>query len=288
MITPGNSTEDDILFRIAPRLKRSADRLWVRPDAMPVSFPLDAQAHIATVEDASFWFRHRNSVIATIVSKYPTTINGPLFDLGGGNGTVALALKRRGIPVIVVEPGLDGARIAHGRGLAVIHGSFDSDMFNEGTLPAVCLFDVIEHIENDVDFLVECRGAMASGGFLYATVPALQWLWSADDAYAGHYRRYGRTSLQRTLRQAGFEVVTISAFFSLLVPPLLFLRTLPSACGWRKVTDADKAFAHHHASDGSVGALVERLLTFELAAIARGYIIPWGTSLFAVARKPIN
>src|SRR5262245_30783311 len=176
--------EEGILVQIAPRLKRLGERLWAAEDLAPVSYPSAAQAQIATIEESSFWFRHRNRVIGAVVRRHPPT--GPILDVGGGNGAVALALGRCGVSAIVLEPGIGGSSIAHARGLTVIHGTFDGEMFVAGTVPAIGLFDVIEHVVDDVQLLKDCRTAMRSGGFLYVTVPALLSLWSSDAEFAGY------------------------------------------------------------------------------------------------------
>ena len=125
---------------------------------------------------------------------------------------------------------------------------------------------------------------MSRGGLL---VPALMSLWSSDDEFAGHYRRYNHHSPTQVLLSAGFELVALSGFFSLLVPLVFFFRTLPSAFGSRKVEDVDKALEHHRSEQG-MGALMECVLGVELPIIRRGYAFPFGTSLIAVARRPTN
>ena len=280
-----NIVEEKALFEIAPGLKRLQERLWTTENMGSVSYPTAAHARIASLETSSFWFRHRNRVIGTLINKYPP--EGPLLDVGGGNGSVSLALRRYGLSTIVLEPGMDASSIAHARGLTVIRATFNAEMFVEGSVSAIGIFDVIEHIDDDLQFLRDVRKVMSRGGLLYVTVPALMSLWSSDDQFAGHYRRYSRHSLRQTLLSAGFEIVALSGFFSLLVPLVFLFRTLPSAFGSRKVEDVDKALDHHRSEQGT-GALMERILSFELPIIARGHAFPFGTSLVAVARKSTN
>src|SRR5438128_5966636 len=146
-------------------------------------------------------------------------------------------------------------------------------MFVEGAVSAIGLFDVIEHVVDDLNFLRQCRKVLAAGGLLYLTVPALQSLWSTDDEFAGHRRRYTRHSLTQLLMASGFELVVLSAFFSLLVPLVFLFRTVPSAFGSRKVEDVDKALKHHR-SEHRIGVLMERILGFERALVARGSTLP--------------
>jgi SAM-dependent methyltransferase len=270
-----------LLAQIAPSLKEVQTNFWVSGYIDAVSYPTEAHGALANVEQDSFWFRHRNRIIAKVVHRFSAT--KPVFEIGGGNGYVSLGLERAGIRAFVVEPGIDGATTALERGLTVVNAAFTADLFNKESLPAVGVFDVIEHIEHDRSFLIDCCTALEPGGFLYVTVPAHRFLWSADDEYAGHYRRYSRKALNTLLQESGFEVKQVSAFFSLLVPPLFLLRTLPSKIGRRKVRSVEQAVSHH--ADGAISRFVEKILHFERYLIASDMPLPFGTSLIAVARK---
>ncbi|MGM4986964.1 class I SAM-dependent methyltransferase [Tardiphaga sp. 841_E9_N1_2] len=255
---------------------------WCVTDVAAVSYPQEAHLALAKVEETSFWFRHRNKIVTSAVNRFS---NGKaFFEIGGGNGYVSLGLKQAGCDAVVVEPGSEGANVASRRGLTVINAALSADLFVAGSLPAIGLFDVIEHIDDDKKFLRECWDALEPGGFIYVTVPASQGLWSTDDEYAGHYRRYSRKSLSQLLETTGFDTKQVSGFFLLLVPPLFLLRTLPSKFGQRKVTSVDQAVTHH--KEGLVSRLIGSLSGFEIGAISNGYSLPAGTSLIAIARKP--
>jgi Methyltransferase domain len=279
--------EEEFLARVAPSLDRIGERFWTdnKPsDALHgVSYPSDAQEKLAAIEDTSFWFRHRQKMICALVDRFRPA--GPIIDIGGGNGYVALGLKRLSLPVIVFEPGADGALAAHRRGLVVVKAEFNSETFAKGSLAGIALFDVLEHFKEDVDFLVHCCAALAAGSYVYVSVPALMSLWSSDDVFAGHFRRYDRQSLADALKKAGLEVRAIGYFFSLLVPPVYLLRTLPSVLGWRSVTDADEAVEHHRVNL-FISGWVERILDFEARMSDKGRMMPFGTSLLAVAQMP--
>jgi phospholipid N-methyltransferase len=57
---------------------------------------------------------------------------------------------------------------------------------------------VMEHIENDREFLDDCLCLTRQGGLVIALVPALQFLYSDLDRNIGHYRRYDKRMI-RTL-----------------------------------------------------------------------------------------
>lgn len=69
----------------------------------------------------------------------------------------------------------------------------------EGRFHIVVLLDVIEHVENDVDFLqANVKPKLAEGGMVLISVPAHPSLFSEHDEFLGHYRRYTRRQLLAT------------------------------------------------------------------------------------------
>lgn len=279
------SVERALLLEAATGLVEIADRFWSAGAADPGTYPVEAHHGLAQIEGNSFWFAHRNSVINAVLGLFPPV--GTIADIGGGNGFVSWNLTRRGYSCIVIEPGDDAANNAHDRGLTVVKAPFNRMLFQQGSLAAVGLFDVIEHIVDEQNFLTDCMTALAPGGNIYVTAPAFQFLWSSDDVYAKHQRRYNRMSLTNALTGAGFEVLFVSYFFSLLAPPLFFLRTLPSVLGFRNVATSHDALKHHGRAGGGFAEAVRRVLAFERIAIAKGAKLPVGTSLIAVARKRV-
>lgn len=80
-----------------------------------VSYPEDGYNRCFQIEENSFWFNHRNKCIISVVEQYPP--RGFLFDVGGGNGFVSLALQKEGFKTVLVEPGISGVQNAKSRGL---------------------------------------------------------------------------------------------------------------------------------------------------------------------------
>lgn len=152
---------------ISSRLQKGEDGIWYGPPTVDLSYPTEGYDNCLAVEDASFWFRHRNDCILAAVSGHPPPWNGPIFDIGGGNGFVTQGLARAGFEVVLVEPGRAGAENAKRRGVEpVICATLEGAGFAPGTLPALGLFDVLEHISDGVSFLVSIRDLLVPGGKL--------------------------------------------------------------------------------------------------------------------------
>jgi SAM-dependent methyltransferase len=84
--------------------------------------------------------------------------------------------------------------------------------------------NVLEHIVDDVDALIQLRKTLKPGGRLAIYVPALPFLYSNLDANSGHFRRYKKSELVNKVEAAGFLVEKCFFSDSLGVPASLALK----------------------------------------------------------------
>lgn len=264
-------------------LTMGEDGIWFSGSRSEISYPASGNETCYQVEDHSFWFQHRNRCILECLQRFPPP--GALFDIGGGNGFVSIAIQQAGHEAILVEPGIAGARNAQQRGLTnVICSTLEDARFQPQSLPAIGLFDVLEHIESDGPFLGQLHSVLQDDGRLYITVPAYRFLWSADDVFAGHARRYTRGSLIADIRRAGFEVEYASYFFSPLPLPIFVTRTLPTMLAIRSPQSSEGGAKQHlPAQDVTPG--FQAILNWERRTIGAGGTIPFGSSCLLVARR---
>jgi SAM-dependent methyltransferase len=273
------------LREIAPNLERGQEGWWSSRTLSDVSYPEAGNDLCFSVEDSSFWFSHRNRCILEAIKLFPPP--GALFDVGGGNGYVARAIQESGLEVVLVEPGLAGVRHAVNRGIRqVVRATLEDAGVLAGALPAVGLFDVVEHIRDDSTFLTTINRLLIPEGRVYVTVPAYQWLWSGEDILAGHSRRHTVGTLRRLLEGTGYTVEFATYFFGFLPLPILLRRALPYRLGFAPMKATEDAIR----SDHELGhPLVSRILGIlsqrELSRIAERRPLRMGASCLAVARK---
>lgn len=258
--------------------------IWQVESVSPISYPTAGHDACFQIEDQSYWFRHRLDCIFAVLQSFPP--GGMLYDIGGGNGFVAHALQAAGLPTVLLEPGA-GVYNARQRGVShVIQATLADARFYPHSLPAAGAFDVLEHIADDVGFLLALQSQLAPGGRFYCTVPAAPALWSADDAHAGHFRRYTTCSLVKTLEAAGFTAEFISPVFLWLTAPVFLCRAVPSRL---HLTDQAKAgtpesIRSAHRLPWWLSGFVARTHAWELARLQARRLVPFGTSLLCVAR----
>ena len=256
--------------------------IWTSNRAAKVAYPEGDHATCFALEDSSFWFRHRNRCIVAAVNRHRP--NGFILDIGGGNGYVARALIDAGFETVLLEPGPDGAQNARRvRQIPdVICSSLEDAELRDGTVPAVGMFDVIEHIEDDRGVVAEVHRILRPGGWFYITVPAFNWLWSGADAEALHFRRYSQSTMRAALADR-FDLAYLTTLFERLVPAFFLARTLPYAFGLR---GRSRRFQAQHQPGGATGTVwLERLLAHEVRRIEAGRSLRWGSTLLVVARR---
>lgn len=271
---------------VCTNLRRGGDGIWYSKDSQAISYPAGGNESCFTVEDNSFWFKHRNECIISLVQKYPPRDGGAIFDIGGGNGCVSAALADSGFDVAMVEPGPIGAANARSRGLdTVICATTDTAQFKSRSLAAIGLFDVVEHIEDDLSFLQAMHNLLVAGGQLYVTVPAYALLWSDEDVSAGHFRRYTLAGICAAIERAGFEVEFSSYIFRFLPVPIALLRAIPYRLGLSRPTkNAQGVVRDHAARGGLIARLLNRLLTPEIKRLRSGRSMNFGGSCVIVAK----
>jgi len=199
-----------------------------------------------------------------------------LLELGCGSGNVLAALSEFGEAVgMETHPELIAA--ARAAGLDVRSGRLPDDLgVVSGWADVALLLDVIEHVDDDVAALAAARRALAESGLLVVTVPAYRWLWSGHDEALGHRRRYTAARLRAVAERAGFTVLRVSYFNTLLFPLVALVRA------WKSVRGDQTHDLRRPAAP--VNRLLEALFAFERHLVPR-VALPFGASLILIGRR---
>jgi SAM-dependent methyltransferase len=258
--------------------------IWYSKGWSTISYPEDGNANCFQIEENSFWFNHRNSVILDLIKNFPP--EGHIFDIGGGNGFVTKSIKENGYNTLLVEPGIQGIKNAQKRGINnLLCSTFENAQFQKSCISAIGIFDVLEHIENDLEFLKKLSWHLEPEGKLYLTVPSYLFLWSQEDNFAGHYRRYTLKTLTKLLVDSGFKIKFKSYFFSFLPVPILLFRALPYRIAYSGKSKMQSK--EHSQKKGLFGIIFNFLLKKEKQRLNNLKNIPFGGSCIVVAQKLI-
>lgn len=236
---------------------------------------------LARLEASNFWFRSRNSLIIWALRRYFPQATS-FLEIGCGTGFVLSGLKHAFPELQVYGSDIftEGLGFAQQRAPNLSLFQMDARQIPfEAEFDVVGAFDVLEHIEEDVDVLHQMFGATKPGGGILLTVPQHRFLWSYVDEYSFHKRRYSQAEMLEKVKQAGFEILYRSSFVSLLLPVMLASRLRKRVASDRFDPTAELSI------NPVINTIFEQVLRIERLLIARGVSLPAGGSLLVIARR---
>lgn len=257
------------------------------------SFDPAAFQHLFDAEDKHFWFRSRNRVIGALVSRLlsTSTDNPRLLEVGCGTGNV-LRVLAEACPhgsVIGMDLFAEGLKFAQIRAdAALVQGDVHNPPFHH-QFNIIGLFDVLEHLPDDRQVLINLKGMLRKDGTLLLTVPANPSLWSYFDEASRHCRRYRLNDLQHKLVETGYEVDYIT-YYMMTIFPLMWAGRRLSNLRRHILKGGNSLSAESMATqelrpNAIANGLITPLLSIEEYWLRHGHTLPFGTSLLVAARN---
>ncbi len=151
-----------------------------------------------------------------LLEEFAPFLRGDVLEVGAGIGqnTEELLALAGPATVTALEP---DARFAAGfrRRLpgARLLECLTADLPADAAYDAILCVNVLEHIEDDLaELRRQFRLLAAREGHVCLLVPARPELYAAIDRHFGHWRRYRKTELRRSVEEAGFTIVRLRYF----------------------------------------------------------------------------
>lgn len=239
---------------------------------------------LSELEDRHFWFRCRNRLLFWAFNQWCRHAES-LLEIGCGTGYVLDGFSRQFPHLRPAGSDIYLEALAFARKRLPSVDLFQMDACKipfQNEFDVIGMFDVLEHISDDVSVLRQVYQAIVPGGEFLITVPQHPSLWSRIDEQDFHKRRYTRKDLTEKLVQSGFSILKVTSFVSLLLPIMAVSRWMS---GFTKPDGDFDQLAELRIGDRP-NYVMEQVLNMEVGLIKAGMSLPAGGSLLVVARKP--
>jgi SAM-dependent methyltransferase len=226
---------------------------------------------IATIDH--FWIRRRFDVMRRLADSILRNSRST-GEVGCGNGLLQREVEDY---YRISVSGFDLNEVALQKNVSRVSPLYCYDIHQRNSefrarFDLLLLFDVLEHIEVENEFLQSIKFHLTNSGALLVNVPAHQFFHSDYDRAAGHVRRYSVGRLTKVAEENGFKICVLT-YWGLPLVPLLLAR---KAISMRR-TDGRAGF-------DTRGSVINGLLS----CLARLEPLPQkilGTSLMAVLQN---
>jgi 2-polyprenyl-3-methyl-5-hydroxy-6-metoxy-1,4-benzoquinol methylase len=151
-----------------------------------------------------------------ILKKFSKYLKGDILEIGSGIGNFTKLLVKYGdvwasdISKDYIQTLKQEISELKGVGIADIEKGkyyFNSSPSVQKKFDVIVCLNVVEHIKNDEQALMNLHKLLKPKGVLILIVPSGMNLYGKIDQAIGHYRRYNKAKLQKQLQKIGFKIL---------------------------------------------------------------------------------
>ena len=230
-------------------------------------------------EKEHWWFKARREILDSYLSSLNLPLDSSILEIGCGTGGNISMLQKYG-KVSAIEMDEFAISYAKKTGATIRQGYLPDNFPFEEKFDLICMFDVLEHIEEDMETLCIIKEYLKPDALLIITVPAYQWLYSSHDRLLHHKRRYYKSDLIKKIDKSNLTILNFTFFNTLLFPLVIVARILDmfkfsnNSTGY-KIPNKILNLLFYHIFNSE-----KKLLKF--------INFPFGTSLFILVKNKIK
>lgn len=241
--------------------------------------------NIVRAEESLWWFRGMRRIAFALLDP---VLEGSrperIFEGGAGTGYfAALVAARYGAPVVAADLDAQAVRIsARDHGVASVQANLLALPFPDDSFDLVLLMDVLAHFPPGEDFRAfrECARLVRPGGRLLVRTSALKIFRSRHSEFVWERQRFTPARLRNLAAGAGLQIERLT-FANCLLSPLALVKFRI----WEPLVRARPA-SGLQPLPGPLDKVFYAALHLESLMIRAGLKLPFGQSLYLVARKP--
>ena len=232
----------------------------------------------AKVESFHWWFAGRRKLLKSILSSVGVQKNSLTLDIGCGAGSNLRALMSAGIDAIGLDRSIYALTLVRSKeNFPLLTADLNNLPIKAKSVGLIIAMDILEHLEDDGNGIIESYRVLSKGGIMIITVPAFNFLWGVQDIVTGHKRRYSRKEIKNKLKAAGFDVLKSSYFNFFLFFPILIARRIIQLLGL-------KIRSENEVNSPLLNFMLKTVFSLE-PYLLKYFSFPVGVSIFCVAQK---
>lgn len=242
----------------------------------------DAYVEMAGTQATHWWYVARRQILRAQIEQLNLPAGADILEIGSGTGANLDLLAEFG-NVVALEMRAEAIALAQercgnaARPVSMRQGTCPQDLPTlSQKFDLICLFDVLEHIEQDSESLAQLALLLKPAGTLMLTVPAYPWMWGPHDVHVHHKRRYTKRTLTDRCTHAGLSISRMSHFNTVLFPLAVIGRLIEKVSG--------EQGSATRTPPARVNALFTRAFAFETHLLDR-MRLPFGLSIMLLAQQ---
>ncbi|MFC1657871.1 glycosyltransferase [Candidatus Omnitrophota bacterium] len=243
----------------------------------------DEYRYMYDLECYHWWFTSRRKLLAGLMKSLKIA-SPKILDVGCGTGANILSFKKLG-DAFGIDASRQAIEFCRKRGIEnTTQCPIEKLGFADKTFDIITCIDVLEHVSNPSEALLEIKRVLKDEGKLIITVPAFRILWSQHDEALCHLRRYEKSSLLSELYEAGLKAKKTGYLFFISFFAVAPIRII------RRFLILKQENVHSDTTTLPPKILNEFLkFLFNIEAqLSLCFGLPFGTTLYAVACKEAN
>jgi SAM-dependent methyltransferase len=236
-------------------------------------------------ENTYWWFQGRKKILFKMIRHYGLLKGGKarVLDIGCGTGLILQGISSQACAI-----GLDFSKKALSfcgrRKISnLLLGDVAKLPIKDASVDLILALDLLEHIEDDEGLMSEISRTLKPEGYILATVPAHQYLWSGHDEALHHFRRYSKEGFLNLIARNGFQPIKYSYVITFTFLPILLFRMIQKTYR-RFLPSSDKPRTHIIILPKYINSLLIDILDWE-GSLLKHMNFPIGISLLCIARK---
>jgi len=229
-------------------------------------------------QEYHWWFKAKRDIIKSSIKTFSPNLEN-ILEIGSGTGS-NIKMLQEFAKLTIIEPNLYArSKIKENfkDSVEILDGKLPNNLNLNKKFDLICLFDVLEHIKEDLESLKILKQYLNQDGKIIITVPAFQFLFSQHDVNLHHFRRYNQKQLKKLIKQSDYEIEFISYFNFFLFPLALISRI------WLKIFSNSNP--KNDSTSETINYLLYKIFSFEKYFLKQKLKFPFGLSAIVIIKN---